>query len=94
MYRIWSCLSFFLSSQVLTEKRRLGSRDGPPHLVVVVSLHAQADAGAITKLLRGEGAGGIVHHDRCISGVSDSFGLILPRFKQRFTFLSQSTGKH
>uniref|UniRef100_A0AAX7V1L9 Pre-rRNA-processing protein TSR1 homolog n=1 Tax=Astatotilapia calliptera TaxID=8154 RepID=A0AAX7V1L9_ASTCA len=76
---------------VLTEKRRLGSRDGPPHLVVVVSLHAQADAGAITKLLRGEGAGGIVHHDRCISGVSDSFGLILPRFKQRFTFLSQST---
>uniref|UniRef100_A0AAX7U6S4 Pre-rRNA-processing protein TSR1 homolog n=1 Tax=Astatotilapia calliptera TaxID=8154 RepID=A0AAX7U6S4_ASTCA len=73
---------------VLTEKRRLGSRDGPPHLVVVVSLHAQADAGAITKLLRGEGAGGIVHHDRCISGVSDSFGLILPRFKQRFTFLT------
>ncbi|XP_030600305.1 pre-rRNA-processing protein TSR1 homolog [Archocentrus centrarchus] len=76
---------------VLTEKRRLGSRDGPPHLVVVVSLHARADAGAITKLLRGEGVGGIVHNDRCISGVSDSYGLILPRFKQRFTFLSQST---
>ncbi|KAM4742323.1 pre-rRNA-processing protein TSR1 homolog [Anableps anableps] len=77
--------------QVLTEKRRLGSRDGPPHLVAVVSLHAKADAGAVTKLLRSEGAGGVVHQEQCIGGVSDSFGLILPRFKQRFTFLSQST---
>lgn len=77
--------------QVLTEKRRLGSRDGPPHLVAVVSLHASADAGAVTKLLRGEGAGGVVQREQCISGVSESFGLILPRFKQRFTFLNQST---
>ncbi|XP_039987550.1 pre-rRNA-processing protein TSR1 homolog [Xiphias gladius] len=76
---------------VLTEKRRLGSRDGPPHLVAVVSLHTGVDAGAVTKLLRGEGAGGVVHQERCVSGVSDSFGLILPRFKQRFTFLSHST---
>ncbi|XP_069568523.1 pre-rRNA-processing protein TSR1 homolog [Brachyistius frenatus] len=76
---------------VLTEKRRLGSRDGPPHLVVVVSLHAGVDAGVTTKLLRGEGAGGVVHQERCIGGVSDSFGLIMPRFKQRFTFLSLST---
>ncbi|XP_074534821.1 pre-rRNA-processing protein TSR1 homolog [Halichoeres trimaculatus] len=76
---------------VLTEKRRLGSRDGPPHLVAVLSLHAAVDAAAVTKLLRGEGAGGVVHQERCISGISDSFGLILPRFKQRFTFLSQST---
>ncbi|CAK6966670.1 pre-rRNA-processing protein TSR1 homolog [Scomber scombrus] len=76
---------------VLTEKRRLGSRDGPPHLVAVVALHAGVDAGAITKLLRGEGAGGVLHQEKCIIGVSDSFGLILPRFKQRFTFLSQST---
>nr|XP_019944114.1 PREDICTED: pre-rRNA-processing protein TSR1 homolog [Paralichthys olivaceus] len=76
---------------VLTEKRRLGSRDGPPHLVAVVSLHAGVDAAAVTKLLRGEGAGGLVHQERCISGISDSFGLILPRFKQRFMFLSHST---
>ncbi|XP_041851239.1 pre-rRNA-processing protein TSR1 homolog [Melanotaenia boesemani] len=76
---------------ILTEKRRLGSRDGPPHLVAVLSLHAGADAGAVTKLLRGEGAGGIVHQEQCVSGVGDSFGLILPRFKQRFTFLNQST---
>ncbi|KAG7478508.1 pre-rRNA-processing protein TSR1-like [Solea senegalensis] len=76
---------------VLAEKRRLGSRDGPPHLVAVLSLHAAVDAGVVTKLLRGEGAGGVVHQERCITGVSDSFGLILPRFKQRLTFLSQST---
>ncbi|XP_034404825.1 pre-rRNA-processing protein TSR1 homolog [Cyclopterus lumpus] len=76
---------------VLTEKRRLGTRDGPPHLVAVVSLHAGVDAGAVTKLLRQEGAGGVIHQERCVSGVSDSFGLLMPRFKQRFTFLSHST---
>ncbi|CAG6001285.1 unnamed protein product [Menidia menidia] len=76
---------------VLTEKRRLGSRDGPPHLVAVVSLHAGADTGAVTRLLRGEGAGGVVHREGIITGVKDSFGLILPRFKQRFIFLNQST---
>ncbi|MEQ2169854.1 hypothetical protein GOODEAATRI_029350 [Goodea atripinnis] len=81
-----------MKNDVLTEKRRLGSRDGPPHLVAVVSLHANADAAAVTKLLRGEDAGGVVHQEECISGVRDSFGLILPRFKQRFTFLNQSTG--
>ncbi|XP_070685817.1 pre-rRNA-processing protein TSR1 homolog [Pempheris klunzingeri] len=78
---------------VLTEKRRLGSRDGPPHLVAVVALHAGVDASAVTKLLRGEDAGGVIHQEQCISGISDSFGLILPRFKQRFIFLSQSTAE-
>uniref|UniRef100_A0A667Y6C9 Pre-rRNA-processing protein TSR1 homolog n=1 Tax=Myripristis murdjan TaxID=586833 RepID=A0A667Y6C9_9TELE len=72
---------------VLTEKRRLGSRDGPPHLVAVVALHAGVDAVAVTKLLREEGAGGLVQQEQCISGVSDSFGLVMPRFKQRLIFL-------
>ncbi|XP_068441072.1 pre-rRNA-processing protein TSR1 homolog [Clinocottus analis] len=76
---------------VLTEKRRLGTRDGPPHLVAVVSLHGGVDAGVVTKLLRQEGTGGVVHQERCVSGVSDSFGLLFPRVKQRFTFLSHST---
>nr|XP_040034991.1 pre-rRNA-processing protein TSR1 homolog [Gasterosteus aculeatus aculeatus] len=76
---------------VLTEKRRLGTRDGPPHLVAVLSLHAGVDAAAVTKLLRGDAAGGVVHQERCVSGISDSFGLLLPRFKQRFTFISHST---
>lgn len=83
-----------MSLQVLTEKRRLGSRDGPPHLVAVVPLHDGVDAGAITKLIRREGGGGVVHKEQCISGLSDSFGLIVPRFKQRFTFLSHTTGKY
>uniref|UniRef100_H3DFJ4 Pre-rRNA-processing protein TSR1 homolog n=1 Tax=Tetraodon nigroviridis TaxID=99883 RepID=H3DFJ4_TETNG len=76
---------------VLMAKRRLGGRDGPPHLVAVVSLHAAADASAVTKMLRRETVGGIVHQEQCVSGLSDSFGLILPRFKQRFTFLHQDT---
>ncbi|XP_049581234.1 pre-rRNA-processing protein TSR1 homolog [Syngnathus scovelli] len=76
---------------VLTEKRRLGSRDGPPILVAVVSLHAAVDAGAVTKLLRQEGAGGVVHQEHSVSGASDSFGLVVSRFKQRFTFLRTNT---
>lgn len=58
-----------------------------------MSLHAGADASAVTKMLRKETVGGIVHQEQCVSGFSDSFGLILPRFKQRFTFLHQDTGK-
>ncbi|KAM8853423.1 pre-rRNA-processing protein TSR1 homolog [Synchiropus picturatus] len=76
---------------VLTEKRRLGSKDGPPHLVAVVSLHAAVDAAAVTKLLRQEGGGGVVHQEQCVTGIKDSFGMLLPRFKQRFTFLNQAT---
>nr|XP_057936804.1 pre-rRNA-processing protein TSR1 homolog [Doryrhamphus excisus] len=76
---------------VLTEKRRLGSRDGPPHLVAVLSLHAGVDVSPVTKLLRQEGAGGVVHQEQCISGIGDSFGLAVPRFKQRFTFLRADT---
>ncbi|XP_041918972.1 pre-rRNA-processing protein TSR1 homolog [Alosa sapidissima] len=71
---------------VLTEKRRLGSKDGPPHLVAVVALHADVDAAAVTRLLRAEGAGGLVRDDQGVSGAKDSFGMILPRFKQRFIF--------
>lgn len=76
---------------VLTEKRRLGSKDGPPHLVAVVPLHAQVSASAVTKLLRGEDAGGIVHQEQCISGITESFSLLIPRFKQRFIFMNQNT---
>uniref|UniRef100_A0A3Q2X8U9 Pre-rRNA-processing protein TSR1 homolog n=1 Tax=Hippocampus comes TaxID=109280 RepID=A0A3Q2X8U9_HIPCM len=76
---------------VLTEKRRLGSRDGPPILVAVVPLHAAVDAGVVTKLLRQEGAGGVIRQEQFVSGASDSFGLVVPRFKQRFTFLRTNT---
>lgn len=70
---------------VLTEKRKLGSRDGPPHLVAVIALHSGVDAGAVTKILKAE-VDGVVHEDQGVSGAVDSFGLVLPRFKQRFTF--------
>lgn len=62
--------------------------------MAVVALHAGVDARAVTRLLRGDVAGGVILQEQCVSGVSDSFGLILPRFKQRFTFLSHSTGKY
>ncbi|XP_051522120.1 pre-rRNA-processing protein TSR1 homolog [Myxocyprinus asiaticus] len=75
---------------VLTEKRKLGSRDGPPHLVAVIALHSRVDAGAVTKILR-EGVGGVVHEQQGVTGAKDSFGLILPRFKQRFTFYRPDT---
>lgn len=76
---------------VLTEKRKLGSRDGPPHLVAVIALHSRVDAGAVTKILRGEGVGGVVREDQGVTGAKDSFGLVLPRFKQRFTFYRPDT---
>ncbi|KAJ3590941.1 hypothetical protein NHX12_008889 [Muraenolepis orangiensis] len=76
---------------VLTEKRRLGSKDGPPHLVVVVALHAGVDAAGVAKLLCSEGAGGLVRQEQCVSGVTDSYGLVLPRFKQRFILLRPDT---
>ncbi|KAK7171858.1 hypothetical protein R3I93_004224 [Phoxinus phoxinus] len=76
---------------VLTEKRKLGSRDGPPHLVAVIALHARVDPGAVTKILRGEGLDGVVHEDQGVTGAKNSFGLVLPRFKQRFTFYTPDT---
>ncbi|XP_077064435.1 pre-rRNA-processing protein TSR1 homolog [Siphateles boraxobius] len=76
---------------VLTEKRKLGSRDGPPHLVAVIALHARVDPGAVTKILRGEGLDGVVHEDQGVTGAKNSFGLVLHRFKQRFTFYTPDT---
>ncbi|XP_056611916.1 pre-rRNA-processing protein TSR1 homolog [Triplophysa dalaica] len=76
---------------VLTEKRKLGSRDGPPHLVAVIAVHAGVNAGAVTKILKGEGLDDIVYEDQGVSGALDSFGLVLPRFKQRFTFYRPDT---
>ncbi|KAF4086073.1 hypothetical protein AMELA_G00102270 [Ameiurus melas] len=76
---------------VLSEKRRLGSRDGPPHLVAVIGLHAQVDAAAVTRLLRADGIGGVLHEHQGITVERDSFGLVLPRFKQRFTFYRADT---
>ncbi|XP_053095907.1 pre-rRNA-processing protein TSR1 homolog isoform X1 [Pangasianodon hypophthalmus] len=76
---------------VLSEKRRLGSRDGPPHLVAVIGLHARVDTAAVTRLLRADEIGGVLHEHQGIAVERDSFGLVLPRFKQRFTFYRPDT---
>ncbi|KAJ8280793.1 hypothetical protein GJAV_G00059030 [Gymnothorax javanicus] len=73
---------------VLSQKRSLGSRDGPPHLVVVVPLHDGVSVEAVTRLLRGEGVGGVVQEKGGVTGVPDSFGLLVPRFKRRFVFVN------
>lgn len=78
--------------QVLAEKCHLGSRDGPPHLVAVVALHAGVDAEAVTRLLWCEKAGWLVRGDNSVYEVSDSFSLVMARFKQRFTFLHPDPG--
>ncbi|KAK6473293.1 pre-rRNA-processing protein TSR1-like protein [Huso huso] len=68
---------------VLTEKRQLGSKDGPPHLVAVITLHAGIDAQNALQLLRSAEMGSVYEG----AGGGDSFGLVLPRFKQRLVFI-------
>ncbi|KAK1157524.1 hypothetical protein AOXY_G25227 [Acipenser oxyrinchus oxyrinchus] len=68
---------------VLTEKRQLGSKDGPPHLVAVIPLHAGINAQNALQLLRSAETGSVYEG----AGGGDSFGLVLPRFKQRLVFI-------
>ncbi|XP_041097157.1 pre-rRNA-processing protein TSR1 homolog [Polyodon spathula] len=68
---------------VLSEKRQLGSKDGPPHLVAVIPLHAGIDVQNALRLLRSAETGSV--HEG--AGGGDSFGLVLPRFKQRLIFI-------
>uniref|UniRef100_A0A8C8ISW8 Uncharacterized protein n=1 Tax=Oncorhynchus tshawytscha TaxID=74940 RepID=A0A8C8ISW8_ONCTS len=55
---------------VLAEKCHLGSRDGPPHLVA-----------AVTRLLWCEEAGWLVCEENSVYEVSDSFSLVMARFR-------------
>lgn len=73
---------------VLLEKRSLGSKDGPPHLVVIVSLHAAIDAQKALKLIQGQDSI-VVHQNEELSG---SFAVISPRFKQRWLFVQADAG--
>ncbi|KAM8976369.1 pre-rRNA-processing protein TSR1 homolog [Pelodytes ibericus] len=68
---------------VLTEKRNLGSKDGPPHLVVVVSLHARIDTSSLLKLIQSN-EDDVVHEDDQTSGM---FSLVCPKLKQRWCFM-------
>ncbi|XP_067866919.1 pre-rRNA-processing protein TSR1 homolog isoform X1 [Heterodontus francisci] len=73
---------------VLTEKRSLGSKEGPPHLVAVILLHAGASAQDALRLIRSDETSSVYDHDEN----GESFGLVCPRFKQRFYFIRPNAG--
>lgn len=75
--------------QVLAEKRSLGSRDGPPHLVVVVPLHGRAAAHDSLRLLQGQDSALV----RADEGAAGGFALLCPRLKQRWRFVTAPAGE-
>ncbi|XP_067165948.1 pre-rRNA-processing protein TSR1 homolog isoform X2 [Apteryx mantelli] len=73
---------------VLAEKRNLGSKDGPPHLVVVVPLHSGAAAHNTLRLLQSQDAAVV----RVDEGRPGGFTLLCPRLKQRWRFVAAQAG--
>ncbi|KAM3660878.1 pre-rRNA-processing protein TSR1 homolog [Ammospiza maritima maritima] len=73
---------------VLAEKRSLGSRDGPPHLVVVVLLHSRAAAQDSLRLLQSQDSATV----RADEGGAGGFALLCPRLKQRWRFVTAQAG--
>ncbi|NXI33241.1 TSR1 protein, partial [Sterrhoptilus dennistouni] len=74
---------------VLAEKRSLGSRDGPPHLVVVVLLHSRAAAHDSLRLLQSQDSVVV----RADEGTAGGFALLCPRLKQRWRFVTAPAGE-
>ncbi|KAM4698957.1 pre-rRNA-processing protein TSR1 homolog [Discoglossus pictus] len=72
---------------VITEKRNLGSKDGPPHLVAVVPLHAGIASNSLLRLLKSNNDD-LVHEDAQKTGV---FALVCPKLKQRWYFNQANT---
>ncbi|NWX24064.1 TSR1 protein, partial [Aegotheles bennettii] len=79
-----------LCPQVLAEKRSLGSRDGPPHLVVLVPLHSRAAAQHTLRLLQSSQDSALVRVDE---GTAGGFALLCPRLKQRWRFVTAQAGE-
>lgn len=75
--------------QVLAEKRSLGSRDGPPHLVAVVLLHSRAAAHDSLRLLQSQDSAVV----RADEGGAGGFALLCPRLKQRWRFVTAQAGE-
>ncbi|XP_054022822.1 pre-rRNA-processing protein TSR1 homolog [Dryobates pubescens] len=73
---------------VLAEKRSLGSRDGPPHLVVLVPLHSRAAAHDTLHLLQSQDAAVVP----VAEGKAGDFALLCPRLKQRWRFVTAQAG--
>ncbi|NXG52133.1 TSR1 protein, partial [Psilopogon haemacephalus] len=74
---------------VLAEKRSLGSRDGAPHLVVLVPLHGGAVARNTLQLLQSQDSA-VVH---AAEGRDGDFALLCPRLKQRWRFVTAQAGE-
>lgn len=74
---------------MLAEKRSLGSRDGPPHLVAVVLLHSRAAAHDSLRLLQSQDSAVV----RADEGGAGGFALLCPRLKQRWRFVTAQAGE-
>ncbi|NP_001088282.1 pre-rRNA-processing protein TSR1 homolog [Xenopus laevis] len=68
---------------VLAEKRSLGTKDGPPHLVIAISLHARAVKDDLFSLVQNN-EGDILHVNDQIKGL---LALVCPKVKQRWCFI-------
>ncbi|XP_057570308.1 pre-rRNA-processing protein TSR1 homolog isoform X1 [Hippopotamus amphibius kiboko] len=74
---------------VLAEKRQLGSKEGPPHQVLVVPLHNRISLPEAFRLLQHRDSG-TVHLNEW--GSTHSFMLLCPRLKHRWFFTSARPG--
>ncbi|XP_019505953.1 PREDICTED: pre-rRNA-processing protein TSR1 homolog isoform X3 [Hipposideros armiger] len=74
---------------VLAEKRQLGSKDGPPHQVLVVPLHDRISLPEAFQRLQDRDTG-TVHLTNW--GSAHSFMLLCPRLKHRWFFTSARPG--
>ncbi|KAB1264792.1 Pre-rRNA-processing protein TSR1-like protein [Camelus dromedarius] len=74
---------------VLAEKRQLGSKDGPPHQVLVVPLHNRISLPEAFRLLQDRDTG-TVHLNEW--GSTHSFMLLCPHLKHRWFFTAARPG--
>ncbi|KAK2505518.1 hypothetical protein MC885_010123 [Smutsia gigantea] len=74
---------------VLAEKRQLGSKDGPPHQVLVVPLHSRISLPEAFQLLQDKDMG-TVHLKEW--GSTHTFMLLCPHLKHRWFFTSANPG--
>ncbi|XP_051848111.1 pre-rRNA-processing protein TSR1 homolog isoform X2 [Antechinus flavipes] len=74
---------------VLAEKRHLGSKDGPPHQVLLVPLHASVSLGQALQLLRSSDPLSVPTGERA---GTPSFVLLCPQLKRRWFFTAAQPG--
>ncbi|XP_074119979.1 pre-rRNA-processing protein TSR1 homolog [Sminthopsis crassicaudata] len=74
---------------VLAEKRHLGSKDGPPHQVLLVPLHASVSLGQALQLLQSSDPQSVAAGQR---PGTPSFALLCPQLKRRWFFTAAQPG--